>query len=276
MKDIILSLFGKRSESARTQTPTGKQPDKRQNAEVATTAVGKAAEVIMVRIDALVSNPARSLIDDKLEGLAQSVRTHGLIVPIIVREAQEMPGKYEIIAGERRVRAARLAGLVEVVAVVKNVDTRTSKIIALTENLQRQELSEADKILAIGALLREIASVEQTAKVLAVPPKVVENYALLYKAISAHLALMSVLKRNAAKIDLKAARVLARIGRYADQSEISRFLKCVNDSGVLPAISRFRPKLPKVLIAKKKRKPAQRALKRTADKVRQNASSIEA
>ena len=91
--------------------------------------------------------PRRRFDDASLAELASSIKAQGIMQPIVVRKSvsgkgtSDKPVAYEIIAGERRFRAAQLAGLVEVPVLVKNVDDRTALTLALIENLQRQDLN---------------------------------------------------------------------------------------------------------------------------------------
>ncbi len=90
-----------------------------------------------------------------LDELAQSLRTHGLLQPILVRPRPDAPDTYEIVAGERRWRAAQLAQLHEVPVIVKPLDDQTTLEIALIENLQRQDLSAIEEAQALGRLAWE-------------------------------------------------------------------------------------------------------------------------
>ena len=99
--------------------------------------------------------PRRSFRDEGIEELAQSIRTQGLIEPIVVRPRDA--GGYEIIAGERRWRAAQRAGLVAVPAVVRDVDDRQAVALALIENIQREDLNPFEEAQALQRLLDEYA-----------------------------------------------------------------------------------------------------------------------
>lgn len=93
--------------------------------------------------------------DTELADLADSIRALGLIEPIAVRPDPEAAGMYEILAGDRRWRAAQLAGLTEVPIVVHRVNDQTAAAIALVENLQRQDLNPLDEAGAMHRLLEE-------------------------------------------------------------------------------------------------------------------------
>ncbi|VEG91683.1 ParB/RepB/Spo0J family partition protein [Legionella spiritensis] len=97
--------------------------------------------------------PRSDIEEDSLAELADSIKQQGLLQPLIVREIR--PDHYEIIAGERRWRASRLAGLSEVPVVIRQVDDETAMAIALVENLQREDLNAMDQARAMYRLTRE-------------------------------------------------------------------------------------------------------------------------
>jgi ParB family transcriptional regulator, chromosome partitioning protein len=97
--------------------------------------------------------PRRRFDDASLAELAASIKSQGIMQPIIVRKTAN--GKNEIIAGERRFRAAQLAGLVEVPVVIKEVDDKTALTLALIENLQRQDLNAIEEAEGIQRLIAE-------------------------------------------------------------------------------------------------------------------------
>ncbi len=97
--------------------------------------------------------PRRDIDPERLGELAESIRRHGVVQPVVVRPRGE--GGYELVAGERRWRAARLAGLTEIPAVVRRIDDRTALAVALIENIQREDLSPLDQAEALRRLLEE-------------------------------------------------------------------------------------------------------------------------
>lgn len=110
-------------------------------------------------IDALTPGkyqPRRTMSEDKLDELADSIKAQGVIQPIVVREIQSGSGRtWEIIAGERRWRASRRAGLTEIPAVVREVDDRTVVAMALIENIQREDLNPLEEAQALARLIEE-------------------------------------------------------------------------------------------------------------------------
>jgi len=114
--------------------------------------------------------PRKDMAPDALDDLASSIKAQGIIQPIIVREispksdtdSPESPNKsYEIIAGERRWRAAQLAGLSEVPCLVKDVDNRSTVAIALIENIQREDLNAMEEAVALDRLINEFELTHQ-------------------------------------------------------------------------------------------------------------------
>lgn len=95
--------------------------------------------------------PRTVFAEDKIEELALTIRTHGIIQPIVVREYEK--GKFEIIAGERRFRAVQLLGWDTIPAIVKEFSDTETASVALIENLQREELSAIEEAVAYSKLL---------------------------------------------------------------------------------------------------------------------------
>ena len=120
------------------------------------TEVQKGDELRKLPIDSMIAGryqPRKAWDQDKLAELAESIRTQGVIQPIVVRD---MGNKvYEIIAGERRWRASKLAGLDQIPAVIREVDDRTVIAMALIENIQREDLNPMEEAQALHRLIEE-------------------------------------------------------------------------------------------------------------------------
>lgn len=97
--------------------------------------------------------PRKEILESELESLADSIRTQGVLQPIVVRPPTA-DGRYEIIAGERRFRASRLAGLKEVPAIIKDVSDEAAMAIALIENIQRENLNPVEEAEALDRLAK--------------------------------------------------------------------------------------------------------------------------
>ena len=132
--------------------------------------------------------PRQDFNDEKLKTLAESIKNNGIIQPILVRELKE--DEYQIIAGERRFRAAKMVGLKEVPVIVKNMEERNVTEIALIENLQREDLNPVEEakgflnlIKKYGLTQEEVAKkvgrsrsyVTNTIRLLNLPQEVIEE-----------------------------------------------------------------------------------------------------
>ncbi|QPC89974.1 ParB/RepB/Spo0J family partition protein [Mesorhizobium sp. INR15] len=98
-------------------------------------------------------NPRRHFGDADLTDLAQSIREHGVVQPVVARPSAAQPGRYEIIAGERRWRAAQRAGLTEIPIIVRDVNDRTALELAIIENVQRTDLNAVEEALGYQQLI---------------------------------------------------------------------------------------------------------------------------
>ena len=99
-------------------------------------------------------NPRRNFADAELTDLAQSIREHGIVQPVLVRPMRES-GRYEIIAGERRWRAAQRAGLSQIPVIVRDVNDRTALELAIIENVQRADLDPVEEARGYQQLIDE-------------------------------------------------------------------------------------------------------------------------
>jgi ParB family chromosome partitioning protein len=112
---------------------------------------GGVAELPLSRIERNPQQPRASFDDDALGELAASIAVHGVLQPVVVRELAG--GDYELVAGERRVRAARIAGLATIPAIVREADPERSLELALIENLQREGLNPVEAARAYRELI---------------------------------------------------------------------------------------------------------------------------
>lgn len=113
------------------------------------------------RVEPNPDQPRQDFNEEELQSLAESIRVHGVIQPLTVRETGD--GYYQIIAGERRWRASRLAGLTEIPALVIEADDKTAKELALIENLQRQDLNSVEEALGYQSLMDDFGLTQEEA-----------------------------------------------------------------------------------------------------------------
>ena len=107
------------------------------------------------------NQPRQDFDEEELEALAESISVHGIIQPLTVRELES--GYYQIIAGERRWRAARMANLTEVPAVIIEADDKKAMELALIENLQRQDLNPVEEALGYRTLMEDYGLTQEEA-----------------------------------------------------------------------------------------------------------------
>jgi ParB family chromosome partitioning protein len=102
--------------------------------------------------------PRKDFSDEKLTELAESIKQHGIIQPLLVREVNN---EYQLIAGERRLRAAKLAGLTAVPVVFREMNDRTMMEVALVENIQREDLNPIEEANAYQRLINEYSLTQE-------------------------------------------------------------------------------------------------------------------
>ena len=135
-----------------------------------------AGQVLLIPNDQIYPNPnqPRQVFDqEELVNLAISIRMNGILQPITVRQTEK---GYELVSGERRLRASRLAGLISIPCIVMDVNNVKSAVFALIENLQRQNLNYFEEAIAIERLMSEYGlSQEDAARRLGKAPSTVSN-----------------------------------------------------------------------------------------------------
>lgn len=188
--------------------------------------------VLSIRVEDIRPNPyqPRRVFDDgALRELAASIRRHGILQPLTVRPAAD--GKWELVAGERRLRAARMAGLAAVPCIRRTADDREAAALALVENLQRRDLHYLEEAAAIAAYLRQTGCTqEEAAAVLGRSPSALANKLRLLRlgpAVRAVLVEHGLTERHARCLlrledeeeRLAAARHMAAKGLNVAQAE---------------------------------------------------------
>ena len=135
-----------------------------------------AGQVLLIPSDAIYPNPnqPRKVFDQgELVNLAISIRMNGILQPITVRETEN---GYELVSGERRLRASKLAGLINVPCIVVDVNSMKSAVFALIENLQRQNLGFFEEAVAINKLMKDFSlSQDEAARRLGKAPSTISN-----------------------------------------------------------------------------------------------------
>ena len=176
------------------------------------------------------SQPRQDFDEEELQQLAESIAMHGVIQPLTVRELSG--GYYQIIAGERRWRAARLAGLSEIPAVIMEADDRKVMELALIENLQRQDLNPVEEALGYQSLMDDYGlTQEETANRVGKSRPAVANTLRLLNLNPSILDMVregklsagharAVLSIKSEKKQLEAAQKIAALGLSVRQAEL--------------------------------------------------------
>ena len=188
-------------------------------------------KVVFLPIAAISPNPGqprRHFSRAGLEELAASIGEHGVLQPLSVRR---VPGGYELISGERRLRASRMAGLEEVPCILVSVDGQESSLLALVENLQRRDLDFVEEALALSRLIQTYRlSQEEAAKKLGKSQSAIANKLRLLKLPPEVLALLrekgfterharALLRLESAEQQAAAARAVVERGLTVAKTE---------------------------------------------------------
>ena len=180
-----------------------------------------AGQVLLIPSDSIFPNPnqPRKVFDQsELVNLAISIRMNGILQPITVREVEN---GYELVSGERRLRASKLAGLLNVPCIVVDVNSLKSAVFALIENLQRQNLGYFEEALAINKLMKDFSlSQDEAARRLGKAPSTVSNKLRL---LSLPEEIRNLLSENG--LSERHARALLRL----QENEIAEVLQKVID-----------------------------------------------
>jgi len=125
------------------------------NKEISSLDINPSGEIAYLKTMSILENrlqPRKNYDESKLEDLKASIKEKGVLQPILVRKSEN---GYEIVAGERRLRAAKAVGLEQVPVIIKNVTDREAFVLALVENIQREELNAIEEALGFKRLMEE-------------------------------------------------------------------------------------------------------------------------
>ena len=172
--------------------------------------------ILQVPVEDIIPNrfqPRLSFDDTSLNDLALSIKQHGIIQPLVLRRKND---KYEIIAGERRFKAAKLAGLASVPAVISNLDDNASAEVAIVENIQRKDLTAIEEAKSFQALLdKGYMTQDELARKMGLSQSAISNkLRLLTLDESVQEAILSE------KISERHARTLLKVPSHEKQKEL--------------------------------------------------------
>lgn len=181
-------------------------------------------EIVEINLDELMSNPyqPRKIFDDEaLRELSESIREHGVFQPIIVKKSVK---GYNIIAGERRAKASRLAGLTKVPAIIRDFTDEEMMQVALLENLQREDLSAIEEAKAYKSIIESMRlTQDELAKKLGKSRSHITNMLGLLRL---PLSVQDMVLYN--KITMGHARVLSKLESYDQIEDLAN--KIVNEN----------------------------------------------
>ncbi|MGD1075025.1 MAG: ParB/RepB/Spo0J family partition protein, partial [Thermodesulfovibrionales bacterium] len=164
---------------------------------------GTGREVVHVEVNRIRTNSnqvRKAFGNENLHGLADSIKRRGVIQPVSVRKTDD--SGYELISGERRLRAAVLAGLSTVPTLIHEVEDCDMKILALLENVQREDLNIVEKTMAIGQLKEELGTTaKDISQSLGFTERSIERYLRIYKAVHIYPELAQIFESHAEQID---------------------------------------------------------------------------
>lgn len=197
--------------------------------------------------------PRKSFDREPLEALADSIAAYGVLQPIIVRENEALAGTYEIIAGERRWRAAKMAGLTEIPAVIFTGDELKAAQVAMIENVQREDLNPVEEAMGYGALIERFGlTQEQVAKQVGKSRPVIANMLRLLELPDEVLEMLRIgdLSAGHARAILgleNEEQMLALANRIVESKlsvrEVEAAVKRMNDAANAPMEEKVHPQV---------------------------------
>jgi len=141
---------------------TKKSPDSSSSKEISSLEINQSGDIAYVKTISILENrfqPRQNYDEAKLEDLKASIKEKGVLQPILVRKHEN---GYEVIAGERRLRAAKAIGLEQVPVIIKNVTDREALVLALVENMQREDLNAIEEALGFKRLIEEFSFTQES------------------------------------------------------------------------------------------------------------------
>ncbi len=177
-------------------------------------------DINFIDIDEIAPNesqPRKTFNKEKLEELARSIKTHGVIQPIVVRK---QGSHYEVVAGERRWRAARIAGLSEVPCIVRELTDEQNMLVAIIENVQREDLNPIEEARGIRAMIEDYElTQDEVAKAVSKSRPYITNALRMLKLPDAVLDMVS-----AGKLSAGHARAILS-AKEEEQTEIAKHVE---------------------------------------------------
>jgi ParB family chromosome partitioning protein len=226
----------------------------------------KNEEIVQIPVDKIMANrfqPRRYFGEDSLASLAETIKKDGVQQPVTVRKIEEenSPFLFELIAGERRLRASRIAGLEKIPAVIKEKSDREVKKLALLENLQREDLTYFETMMSIVGLKEEYGSNEEVGNAVGLTRRSVEQYLRMHTEMSTIPEVFAIVEKNQSTLTRTnlqdISNIMAELRRYqrSDKREFERFKKRVKEKGLIVAVEKLLRKIENRNITKNKSEP---------------------
>lgn len=211
-------------------------------------------EIVQIPVDKIMANrfqPRKYFREESLASLAETIKEDGVQQPITVRKIEEenSPFLFELIAGERRLRASKIAGLEKIPAVIKEKSDREVKKLALLENLQREDLTYFETMMSIVGLKEEYGSNEEVAHAIGLTRRSVEQYLKMHTEISTLPEVFALVEKKQSALSRKnlqdTAAIIPELRRYqkSDKREFERFIRRVREKGPVVAVEKLLRKI---------------------------------
>lgn len=211
-------------------------------------------EIVQIPVDKIMANrfqPRKYFREESLVSLAETIKEDGVQQPITVRKIEEenSPFLFELIAGERRLRASKIAGLERIPAVIKEKSDREVKKLALLENLQREDLTYFETMMSIVGLKEEYVSNEEVGTAVGLTRRSVEQYLKIHSEMSTIPEVFAIVEKKQSTLNrtnLKdTADIMSELRRYqkSDKREFERFIKRVKEKGLVFAVEKLLRKI---------------------------------
>ncbi len=226
----------------------------------------KKEEIVQIPIDKIMANrfqPRRYFREESLASLAETIKEDGVQQPITVRKIEEesSPFLFELIAGERRLRASKIAGLEKIPAVIKEKSDREVKKLALLENLQREDLTYFETMMSIVGLKEEYGSNEEVGNAVGLTRRSVEQYLKMHTEMSTIPEVFAIVEKKQSTLNRTnlqdIADIMPELRKYqkSDKREFERFIKRVREKGLVVAVDKLLRRINHRNIANNKSEP---------------------
>jgi ParB/RepB/Spo0J family partition protein len=214
----------------------------------------KKEEIVQIPVEKIMANrfqPRRYFKEESLASLAETIKEDGVQQPITVRKIEEenSPFLFELIAGERRLRASRIAGLKKIPAVIKEKSDREVKKLALLENLQREDLTYFETMISVVGLKEEYGSNKEVGAAVGLTRRSVEQYLKIHSELSTIPEVFALVEKKQStlnRMNLKdTADIMAELRRYqkSDKRELERVIKKIKEKGLVVTVAQLLRKI---------------------------------